>query len=85
MLSMILDGDCITLEDILVFTTGADKIPPLGFDVQPKISFLHNDSLYPTANTCGLELFLPTKHKTYGEFKQHVLFGISNCKDFAFA
>ncbi|XP_064781087.1 G2/M phase-specific E3 ubiquitin-protein ligase-like [Oncorhynchus masou masou] len=30
-----------TLEGVLVFATGASKIPPFGFDDRPTIEFLH--------------------------------------------
>lgn len=76
----------ITLTDILIFATGADRVPPLGFPVKPKISFLHGDqSIYPKANTCGLELKLPVVHKNYEEFTEALSFGIGNCNSFGFA
>ena len=31
----------LTLEDVLVFATGASKIPPFRFDDKPTIEFLH--------------------------------------------
>ncbi|CAH0556962.1 unnamed protein product [Brassicogethes aeneus] len=43
----------ISTQEILVFCTGADEIPPLGFDLKPTIKFLHDQSIYPTANTSG--------------------------------
>lgn len=80
------DGEAeISLNDLIIFATGADVIPPLGFPWKPKLSFLHDACLYPKGNTCGLELHLPTIHKHYGHFKDHMDFGIGNSKDFAFA
>ena len=32
------------LENVLVFFTGADCIPPLGFNHEPNVSFLHDES-----------------------------------------
>ncbi|XP_031334066.1 G2/M phase-specific E3 ubiquitin-protein ligase-like [Photinus pyralis] len=74
----------VSLEDIMILATGIDRLPPLGFDVKPTITF-QRDVRYPTANTCGLELRLPLGYTTYNEFKSDVAFGIANCKDFAFA
>ncbi|XP_031329222.1 uncharacterized protein LOC116160215 [Photinus pyralis] len=76
----------VTLKDVIIFITAAETVPPLGFSIAPKITFLHDDAtLYPKANTCALEISLPTCHSSYDKFKQHMAFGIGNCKDFAFA
>ena len=53
---------------ILVFFTGADSIPPGGYD--NVIMSFNKDNPYPTASTCGLELTLPTKHQEYNDFKK---------------
>jgi len=39
--------------------TGADRVPPLGFEKQPIVTFC--DGKYATASTCSLELRLPTQ------------------------
>ena len=49
------------VSDVLVFCTGADRIPPLGFGTNPKIVFLR-DGKFATASTCAVELRLPTIH-----------------------
>ncbi|KAI3356795.1 hypothetical protein L3Q82_003460 [Scortum barcoo] len=41
----------VTLEDILVFFTGCDNIPPLGFSPEPSLEFIAH-SRFPLANTC---------------------------------
>ncbi len=66
-------------EDILIFFSGAEKVPPLGFNTQPVLAFLHGpqDTL-PTASTCTLTLCLPTMHRQYPEFRNaliHALLG----------
>ena len=38
---------------LVVFVTGADHIPPMGFENKLTLSFDH-DSLYPIASTCLL-------------------------------
>ncbi|XP_031333806.1 uncharacterized protein LOC116176150 [Photinus pyralis] len=81
------EGQAITLADILIFATGADCVPPLGFPIVPKIMFLHgeNSGKYPLANTCALNLKIPTIHKRYDDFKANLDFAFGNCKSFGFA
>ena len=44
-----------TIEDVLIFFTGTDRIPPSGFDKEPTIHFIHDKSAkFCTANTCDL-------------------------------
>lgn len=74
------------MKDILIFATGADCIPPLGFTTQPVLTFLHGQEKYPLANTYALQLKIPTIHKMYADFKIHMDFGIGDAKDcFGFA
>ena len=56
-----------TLEDVVIFATGANIPPTLGFDTIPTISF--TDGGFPTANTCATTLRLPTIHTSYEDFK----------------
>ena len=51
----------VTLGDLLMFVTGADSIPPLGFQHPITIEFYDMESArhYPTASTCELQLWLP--------------------------
>ena len=68
----------VSLEDILIFFTGADRKPPLGFPVIPTLEFLHGEQhTLATASTYSLILRLPTVHKSYASFKQYMelLFG----------
>ena len=69
--SLILGGAC-TLQDVLVFVSGASAIPPTGLDSLPHLSF-HDVSPVPTANVCALSLFLPIQHETYKSFKDAML------------
>jgi len=62
---------------ILSFFTGADHIPPLGFD-EATLNFSDNNP-YPTASTCALCLTLPTKyHGSYSDFKENFTFAMHN-------
>ena len=66
-----------TLEDVLTFFTGADSIPPLGFDRQPNVCFLHDESIFCTASTCSIELRLPCCHQeNYEAFKQAMIMSL---------
>ncbi|KAF4115370.1 hypothetical protein G5714_002859 [Onychostoma macrolepis] len=50
----------ITFQEMLVFITGADSIPPLGFPGQPRIEFYTQENRrLPYVSTCGMVLFLP--------------------------
>jgi len=65
----------ITLEDVIVFFSGSDKIPPLGFPRSPTLNF-SQDNLYPTASTCALVLTLPTQYgRQYDSFKDAMTVG----------
>jgi len=68
-----------TLGDILAFFTGADRIPPLGFEKKPTVAFLPEDDMFATSSTCDLVLRLPVK---YGEslqrFKQAMIMSLKD-------
>ncbi|MEQ2312220.1 hypothetical protein AMECASPLE_028596, partial [Ameca splendens] len=71
-----------SLKDVLVFTSGASAIPPLGFPCQPEIQFLHDTKkIYPEANTCGVVLYLPL-HSSYEAFKTFMTEGILQAPSF---
>lgn len=58
-----------SVEDVLVFFSGADCLPPLGFHRSPELHFLEPADLFPTASTCSLILRLPTRYHDYESFK----------------
>ena len=71
-----------SLQDLLVFFTGADAVPVLGFDRRPKLVFLDAPTeKLPTASTCELHLRIPTAHgDCFGAFKDWMELGIlGNC------
>lgn len=61
----VLEEGCnpITLKDLLAFWTGADSIPPGGFDEKLKVDFFSLDDTgpgrLPSASTCSLTIWLP--------------------------
>lgn len=66
-----------SLEDILVFFSGADNVPPCGFQgVTPTLLFLHGNASLPTASTCELEFRLPAKYSHYAQFKDAMILGL---------
>ena len=70
------------VKDNLVFFTGADRIPPLGFDKMPSVTFLHSDvtpSKFCTASTCDPQLRLPTCHgEDYEAFKDAMIMSLKD-------
>ncbi len=80
------DGN-VTLSDILVFCTGADVVPYGGFEKDPTISFDHDKlEAYQQgwfwANTCAMELTLPTKSENYISFRTSLIAVIENTQFF---
>ncbi|XP_056615096.1 G2/M phase-specific E3 ubiquitin-protein ligase-like [Triplophysa dalaica] len=75
----------IELQQILIFASGADRIPALGFTPQPTISFIHEIGRnYPEANTCLVKLKLPI-HETYENFTKYMFEGIIQSPTFGMA
>uniref|UniRef100_A0A663MFG9 G2/M-phase specific E3 ubiquitin protein ligase n=1 Tax=Athene cunicularia TaxID=194338 RepID=A0A663MFG9_ATHCN len=65
----------VTLEDILLFVTGSFSIPPVGFDPEPTIKFLHIK--YPVGKRLLNCLELPIT-KSYKQFKNKMEVTIRN-------
>ena len=71
------------LKDILIFTSGSDRIPPVGFAKDPFVIFLYSQlDLLPTASTCDIQLRLPTAHKEYDQFQEYMILGIKGHNGF---
>ena len=64
----------VTLGDLLVFFTGAEREPPLGFSPKPHLLF--SDDLLASASTCSLRLTLPTQHSSYESFKEYMILSL---------
>lgn len=65
-----------TLQDVLVFATGANEPPPMGFESALNLELMMGK--FPLANTCGLTLLLPLHHAEYNLFKEAMDFAILN-------
>ena len=59
----------LRLEDILVFITGADCVPPMGFKTAPGIHFSHSSLKLALASTRAPSITLPTCHNSYEDSK----------------
>jgi len=84
-------GDCdnVSLETILQFATGVKEPPAAGFQQQPALEFLHQDSsdrlsFFPKANTCGCVMRLPMHHKNYRSFMDGMNTGILCAQGFGY-
>lgn len=63
-----MDGTTVvTPHHILAFFTGADRIPPLGFD--KKATMLFTSGVLATASTCDMVIRVPYCHDSYDKFK----------------
>jgi hypothetical protein len=61
------------LPDLLMFCTGTNQIPPLGFHEPSKITVMQLEPMcgqLPNANTCPQELELPSCHSEYETFRE---------------
>ena len=75
----------LSLEDLLIFITGADAIPPLGFDDPIVISFYDmegNVKRLPWSSTCALTLNLPRGMNDPQEFNALISNALQNCYGF---
>uniref|UniRef100_A0A9J8B323 HECT-type E3 ubiquitin transferase n=1 Tax=Cyprinus carpio carpio TaxID=630221 RepID=A0A9J8B323_CYPCA len=70
----------VSLEDVLVFFTGCDSIPALGFSPKPSLEFI-TCSRFPVANTCENILRIPV-HAVYTSFRSDMDFAIRNSPGF---
>lgn len=70
-----IDKETIPLSKILEFCTGADEVPPLGFDRKIEIKFFNQESglrRFPYTSTCALDMFLPRAVESFDEFQELV-------------
>nr|XP_055025012.1 G2/M phase-specific E3 ubiquitin-protein ligase-like isoform X2 [Misgurnus anguillicaudatus] len=62
----------VSVEEVLMFATGLNSLPPSGLNPQPKLEFIE-DSPYPMANTCANTLKLPVL-SNFELFKSNMAF-----------
>ena len=61
----------VTIEDILIFVTGASANPPLGFELNPTIRFVEWKCL-PFASSCDNVLKFPRTLVDCNNFKEKI-------------
>ena len=81
------EGDVpgLSLEDLLVFITGADCLPPLGFGKSITVEFYNfdeNSRRRPYASTCGLYFLLPRGFEDPVAFSQFLREALLGCHGF---
>lgn len=60
------------LSKFLMFCTGVSSIPPLGFHDPSEITVTSVNSILPNANTCPMELEIPSQLSTFEEFSKQM-------------
>lgn len=70
----------VTLMQLLIFFTGADHEPPLGFIPKPSMLFLEAE--LATAGTCEMGLRLPIIHDNYSIFKEKMILSLHGYEGF---
>lgn len=71
----------VTQQQVLIFFTGSDREPPLGFPKQPELHFLHK-GIFATSSTCDLILRLPTHLDDYSKFKDMMVESLVSSEGF---
>ena len=66
------------VEDVMVFFTGSNRVPPTGFKRRPTVQFQHHlGRKLATASTCDLVLTLPVGHgSNYDGFKNDFILAV---------
>jgi len=74
----------VTLASLLVFFTGCNKEPPLGFWRRPEIRYTHHSDrqVYPTASTCDLILRFNVIPQDYENFKRNLVTALQCSNEF---
>jgi len=76
----------LNLENVLMFITGTEVIPPLGFHKEISVKFLHSCApdcmCLPTVATCALDLNLPIHYKNEEVFSTIMTNSIQMCQGY---
>ena len=71
-----------SLEEVLIFCSGADSVPVGGFNKKIDIVFLGDNEILPTASTCSLVMRIPTCHNSNEKFNEMMLLGLQGGIEF---
>jgi HECT-domain (ubiquitin-transferase) len=83
--SDITDESPVNWSKLLVFWTGADAPPPLGFATKLKICFytaIDGERRLPTSSTCGMVLFLPRGMSEPEQLSEMLTYAVANSGGF---
>ena len=75
----------VTFEELLIFISGADRIPPCGFHAPFFIEFYTNEGTeqrLPFASTCALTLSLPRGVANPDNLKRHLMMSLKDSYGF---
>ena len=77
------NGTPPTLSDVMVFLTGCDVIPPLGYNgAVPSIKFM-TDAVFPMVSICSLTFYILWNFPTdFESFKERMDFAILGSQGF---
>ena len=79
LLNVFIEGrtSCI-IEDVLVFITGSDRVPPLGFDLKITVTFAHSGR-FCTSSTCDLQFCIPVCYgENYQKFEEAMVMALKD-------
>jgi len=65
------NGKTVLPEHILIFFTGTDRVPPLGFDSTASMRFI--SGVLATSSTCNMVMNLPYCHEMFETFKSYMI------------
>eukprot|EP00794_Sanderia_malayensis_P013168 gene13168-14518_t len=77
--------DGLSLQDLLVFISGADKNPPLGFATPLTIGFyddIEGQKRRPWASTCALMLYIQRQYDSPEVFRSILVEALLGCQGF---
>ncbi len=66
------------LAKFLMFCTGVNSIPPMGFHEPSEITVTSINSVLPNANTCPMELEVPSQISTFEELSKQMDLAIAS-------
>ena len=73
-----------SVEDVIIFFSGSNRVPPTGFTKEPTVLFVHDQqSKLATSSTCDLELRLPVSHGSdYESFQEDMILSMKGNDDY---
>ena len=76
------DGDSVSLQQKMMFFSGAEKEPPLGFAEKPRLEFIEGD--FAMTSTCLPTLRIQFCHRDYTSFVKFMTLSLIGHDGFGF-